>query len=107
MEIYDLEDMKDGWFVGNFSPTAYPADFEVCYKQHSKGERWDTHYHKKATEINLLISGKMKINDTVIHAGQVFVIHPYYVSSPEFLEDCRLVIVKTISDPKDKFLAVK
>lgn len=104
MKIYNFEDMIGGWFVGNFSPTAYEAKFEVCYKQHKKDEKWDTHYHKKATEINLLISGKMMINNIVINAGQIFVIEPYYVSSPIFLEDCSLVIVKTVSDKNDKYI---
>lgn len=104
MEIFDFSQMKGGWFIGDFHPTAYPANFEVCYKHHKKGEKWDSHYHKKATEINLLVSGKMSINGTIINAGQVFVIYPYYVSSPVFLEDCSLVIVKTISDENDKYI---
>lgn len=104
MEIFDFGQMKGGWFVGDFNPTAYPASFEVCYKQHKAGEKWDTHYHKRATEINLLVSGKMSINGTIINAGQIFVIYPYYVSAPIFLEDCTLVIVKTVSDETDKYI---
>lgn len=95
--------MKNGWFVGNFEPSAFKADFEVCYKQHKKGEKWDTHYHKKGTEINLLIKGKMKINDIIISKGQIFVIEPYYISKPTFLEDCELIVVKSISDKNDKY----
>ena len=42
MQIYKLEDMKGGWFVGNFSPSAFQTEgFEVCYKKHHKGEKWD------------------------------------------------------------------
>lgn len=104
MEIFDFNIMKGGWFVGNFAPTAHAASFEVCYKQHKKGEKWDTHYHKEATEINLLISGKMTINGLIIEPGQIFVIKPYYVSSPIFLEDCTLVIVKTVSNINDKYV---
>ena len=105
MEIFKFEDMIGGWFVGNFEPTAYKTeDYEVCYKLHKKGESWDTHYHKKATEINLLLSGKMSINDTIIESGDIFVIKPFYVSEPEFLEDCALVIVKSVSDTNDKYI---
>ena len=35
MEINRIENMKDGWFVGNFEPSAFKTDlFEVCYKFH-------------------------------------------------------------------------
>jgi mannose-6-phosphate isomerase-like protein (cupin superfamily) len=104
MQVYNIEDMKGGWFVGSFHPTVYVAPFEVCYKYHKKGEVWDTHFHKRATEINLLVRGKMTINDVQINEGQIFVIEPYYVSEPVFLEDCELVVIKTISDEKDKYI---
>mgnify|MGYP003442867589 CR=1 FL=1 len=95
--------MKDGWFVGNFSPTAFSTNlFEVCYKTHQKGELWDTHYHEFSTEINLLISGKMTINGIELNAGDIFTIEPYYIAAPIFLEDCTLIIIKTPSIPGDK-----
>jgi len=105
MQIYKLNDMKDGWFVGDFSPAAFTTDqFEVCYKKHFVGEYWATHYHTTITEINLLVKGKMKINNIEINAGEIFVIPPYYVSKPEFLQDCELVIIKTPSVIGDKFI---
>lgn len=105
MEIYDFSEMKDGWFVGDFTPSVYKTSgFEVCYKHHKKDEEWDKHYHEKSTEINLLISGSMKINDTIINEGQIFVIKPFYVVKPTFLEDCTLVIIKTPSAPGDKII---
>jgi mannose-6-phosphate isomerase-like protein (cupin superfamily) len=100
--------MKDGWFVGDFLPTAFrTTEFEVCYKKHKKNEKWDTHYHEKITEINLLVKGKMTINDTLISEGEIFVIPPFYVSEPRFLEDCELVIVKTPSITSDKIIIKK
>lgn len=105
MDIYKFEDMKGGWFVGDFEPTAYKtSEFEVCYKFHKKGEKWDTHYHKKGTEINFLVKGKMKIQDKEIKEGEIFTIYPYEISEPEFLEDCILIIVKTPSVPGDKYI---
>jgi len=108
MQIYKFEDMKGGWFVGDFLPSAYKTDgFEVCYKKHYKGEKWDTHYHEKITEINLLVKGKMTINDVTILEGDIFVIPPFYVSEPNFLEDCEIVIVKTPSITNDKIIIDK
>lgn len=104
MQIFNFENMKNGWFVGNFTPTAFKTSaFEVCYKKHSKGEVWDTHYHKLATEINYLIKGKMVIQSTIIEAGSIFVLEPFEVADPVFLDDCELIIIKTPSDTNDKY----
>lgn len=103
MQRYKLSDMKDGWFIGSFFPSVFKTnDFEVCYKKHKKGEYWDKHYHEKAIEINLLINGKMLINDDLFESGEIFVIEPYYVAKPIFLEDCELIIIKTPSVIGDK-----
>ncbi len=105
MKIFKMSDMVGGWFVGDFFPTAFKTNlFEVCYKTHTKGEQWDRHYHKEATEINYLISGKVKIQNIILSAGDIFVIYPWEISDPEFLEDCEVVIVKTPSVIGDKYI---
>lgn len=104
MNIYKINDMKLGWFVGNFIPTAHSTnEFEVAYKVHRKGEPYISHYHKIAVEINYLIRGSMKVNDVEISAGEIFVIHPNEVAVPFFLEDCELIVVKTPSILGDKY----
>ena len=96
--------MVGGWFIGNFEPSAYKTEeFEVCYKKHIKGEKWDTHYHKKGTEINLLIAGHMRIQDTDLVAGDVFILRPFEIADPDFITDCEVIIVKTPSVPGDKY----
>lgn len=105
MKIDRIEDMKDGWYIGNFLPSVLKTEvFEVCYKKHKKGEKWETHYHEKITEINLLIKGKMMINNTLLLEGDIFTIPPFYVSSPNFLEDCEIIIIKTPSIINDKII---
>lgn len=105
MQIYNLKEMTGGWFVGNFEPAAFTSkEFEVCYKKHKKGEFWDTHYHEHVHEINLLVKGKMMINDVEINEGEIFVIEPMFVAAPTFLEDCELVIIKTPSIVDDKII---
>ena len=105
MKICKFKDMKEGWFVGDFEPTAYKTkDFEVCYKKHFKGEKWDTHYHKQGTEINLLISGHMIIQNKELHTGDIFILYPYEIADPVFVEDCTLIIIKTVSGINDKYI---
>jgi len=98
MELFKIDNMIGGWFVGNFEPTAFKTDmFEVSYKKHFKGEYWDTHYHHTVKEINLLIRGKIIIQGREINSGDIFIINPYEVSNPIFLEDCEIICVKTPS----------
>ena len=104
MKKFRIENMTRGWFIGNFLPRAFKAeDFEVGLLTHKKGEHWAKHYHAVSTEINLLISGSMNILGEEIKEGDIFVIEPYEIADPVFLEDCLLVCVKVPSIPGDKY----
>ena len=105
MIISNINDYKSGWFIGDFEPTCLKTkDFEVCYKIHKKDEKWDTHYHRVATEINYLIEGKMTLQNTTLKSGDVFIINPYEIADPVFIEDCKILIVKTPSIKNDKII---
>ena len=69
---------------------------------HKKGEDWPRHVHREADEYNLLVSGKMRINDTHLSSGAVFVIEKNEITKPDFLEDCIVVVVKVPSVIGDK-----
>jgi len=107
MKITKLADYYKGWFIGNFEPSIFKTDkFEVGIIFHKKGEEWTCHYHT-GTEINYLISGKIRMQEEVLVSGDVFMLAPYEVADPEFLEDCMVVVVKTPSIPGDKYNAAK
>jgi len=105
MKVTKLNEYRNGWFIGNFDPSIFKTDkFEVGVIQHKKGEEWPCHYHT-GTEINYLISGKIRMHGKVLETGDVFKFEPYEVADPEFLEDCVVVVVKTPSIPGDKYIA--
>lgn len=105
VEKFRIEDMKRGWFIGNFEPTAYNTkNFEVGLGTHKKGDRWHKHFHKIATEITLILKGKVQVNDKIFIKGDIFIINPDEVVDPLFLEDTEYIVVKTISDPTDKYI---
>lgn len=105
MKKNNINNMVGGWFIGDFEPSVFKTkDFEVCYKKHPKGEQWDTHYHKVATEINYMIKGKMTINGETYKKGDIFVIEPNETAEPNFITDCELIVVKTPSVKKDKYI---
>lgn len=104
MKIARIETMKGGWFIGNFNPCVYNTNqFEVCFKQHTKGENWETHYHKEAVEINYLIRGEMTVNGIELKSGDIFTIEKNEISAPMFKTDCELIVVKTPSVVGDKY----
>jgi quercetin dioxygenase-like cupin family protein len=105
MDKFRFEDMKRGWFIGDFEPSAYKTkNFEVAVGHHKKGEIWDKHYHKIATEITLILEGKVQLDDEIFVKGDILIIYPNEVVSPIFLEETDYVVVKTISDKNDKYI---
>ena len=51
-----------------------------------------------------VLEGKVKINEEIYVKGDVFIIEPNEVVLPHFLEETRIVVVKTISDVNDKYI---
>lgn len=48
MKTFRLNDMKGGWFVGEFVPTCLKtSDCEVACKQYTKGDSEEAHVHRK------------------------------------------------------------
>tara|TARA_B100000989_G_scaffold290181_1_gene262978 strand:+ start:1339 stop:1668 length:330 start_codon:yes stop_codon:yes gene_type:complete len=104
MKKFKLDDMKGGWFVGNFEPSVMKANFEVGIHRHKKGEFHQDHFHKKGIEVNVMRKGKLKLNDEVFEPGDIFILYPYEVSQVEYLTDVELTVVRNISDPDDKYM---
>ena len=104
MKIFRQQKWVGGWFVGDFEPSAFNTSaFEVCHKQHPKGERWPKHFHKVATEINYVLSGTMTLQGNEFKPGDVFILEPGEVADPEFLTDVELIVIKSPSVKNDKY----
>lgn len=105
MKVSSLNSMKKGWFVGNFEPTLYRTnDCEVAVKAYKQGDKEEAHYHKVATEITVVIKGKVKMFDGVYSEGDIIVVEPNDVTSFEALEDSVNVVVKIPGENNDKYL---
>lgn len=103
MIVKRIEDSIGGWFIGNFPNAAYQTKgLEVSYKVHKAGEQWDWHFHQHLDEINLLVRGSMTIRDTLLKAGDVFILERLEIANPEFHEDCEIVCVKVPNFTNDK-----
>jgi hypothetical protein len=104
MNIYKLSDMVNGWFIGNFEPSVIKTtEFEVGCHFYKKGTKTINHIHKFSIEINLIVTGKIQINEIVLEAGSIFIFGKGEESGlPEFLDDTILSIIKIPSCLNDK-----
>ena len=105
MRKFCLQDMKDGWFVGDFLPTCKKtSDCEVAFKNYLKGDMEERHVHKIATEITLIVEGLVKMNDIIYKSGDIIVLEPGDATDFHVLEDTTNVVVKVPSVAGDKYV---
>jgi mannose-6-phosphate isomerase-like protein (cupin superfamily) len=105
MKIAKLEKMIKGWFVGHFEPTLYKTEaVEVGVKIYKAGTHESWHYHKIATEITVIISGRVRMNGKEFSEGDIVVIEPGEGSDFEVLEDTVTTVVKLPGVRNDKYL---
>jgi quercetin dioxygenase-like cupin family protein len=107
MKVEKLNSMIGGWFVGAFEPTLINTnDVEVAVKEYKKGEYEERHYHKIATEITVIVSGKVRMNGVEYNKGDMIVIEPNESTDFEALEDTVNTVVKFPGASDDKYLGV-
>lgn len=105
MRSAKLSDMVRGWFVGNFDPTLYRTnDVEVAVKEYKAGDYEDEHYHKIATEITVVMSGRIKMFGREFESGDIVVAEPDDVTRFDALTDAVLTVVKLPGANNDKYL---
>lgn len=101
----DINDYLRGWLIGNFNPSIKKETrYEIGLLTHTKMEKWQFHYHKESTEINILIEGKMIINNIEINKGEIFIFNKNTIACPIFLEECKIICIKIPSVPGDKHI---
>ncbi len=105
MERFNLNDLKGGWFAGNFEPSLYKTgDFEVAVKQYKKGDYEKKHYHRIATEFTVIAYGEVEMNSIKYTAGEIIQIHPGEATDFLVLSDIAITtVLKVPSVDKDKF----
>lgn len=106
MRIGKLDDMTKGWFVGNFDPTLFRTDaVEVAVKHYHAGDYEAAHYHRIVTELTVIVTGRVRMNDTEYSAGDVIVMEPGDVTDFEALTDAVSTVVKLPGISNDKYEA--
>jgi len=105
LKKYSLSQMVGGWFVGDYSPTVLRSgEFEVAVKFYDKGDREGSHHHKRAEEITVIASGKVRMRDQEFTQGDIILIPPGESTDFEALEATTTVVVKRPSVMDDKYI---
>lgn len=106
MKTARIDDMTKGWFVGNFEPTLYKTnDVEVAVKSYKAGDYESRHYHKIATEITVVVFGKIRMNDNEYSSGDIIVMEPGEPTDFEALTDAVNAVVKLPGANDDKYIS--
>jgi len=104
MKIYNESDMTKGWFIGDFIPTAYRSrECEVALKRYKTGDHETAHVHKIATEITMVVEGKVKMNGSEFSKGSIVVLDPGETTDFQVLENATTIVVKLPSVKEDKY----
>ncbi len=107
MKKFHINDMTRGWFVGDFNPTAFSTDkCEVTFKQYNAGDYEEKHLHKIATEITLIVKGRVIMNGIEHKEGDIIVMEPGEATDFKALTDASNVVVKVPSVKGDKYLSI-
>jgi hypothetical protein len=96
--------MKNGWFIGNFTPSCYITDkFECALKKYKAGDSEQKHYHKIAHEYTLISSGTIKMNGVIYEEGCIIEMEPNEITDFIALTDTLTFVIKVPSIPNDKY----
>lgn len=105
MEKFNLNEMIKGWFVGNFEPSLLKTnDVEVAVKSYQAGEYEDRHHHKIATEITVVVSGEILMNNILYKEGDIIKLEPNESSDFKAITNAINVVVKIPGAANDKYL---
>ena len=106
MMLSNLDKMTRGWFVGDFSPTLYKTtNCEVAVKHYKKDDFEEKRYHRVATEITVIVMGKVRMFDREFEAGDIIIAEPYDETDFMALEESKLCVVKIPGAKNDKYLS--
>ena len=105
MKIHNLNDMKRGWFVGEFLPTAFATNScEAACKICKKGDYEEKHMHKIATELTLIVKGRVLMNGVEHKEGDIILLEPGEATDFKALTDVTNFVVKIPSVTDDKYI---
>ena len=105
MKILALQNYTRGWLVGDFAPNVFRTkECEFAVKTYTDGESEPAHFHKRATEISVIVTGEFNINGKKLKAGDVLIMEPGDVARFKCVKAGSTAVIKIPSVRGDKYL---
>lgn len=105
MKKFSLQQMVKGWFIGDIDPAAFRTkDCEVAVKHYKEGDAEGKHYHKVATEITVIIKGKVRMGGIDYSEGNIIIVEPGEAVDFYCYTDTITTVVKLPGALNDKYL---
>ena len=105
MQIYNLNNFTGGWVIGDFNPAIINSkEVEVAIKKYKKGDYEPEHYHKLATEITIIVSGKVRMNNQIFTENQIVLIDKNDKTDFFAIRDSTTCVIKMPSIIGDKYV---
>lgn len=105
MKKNNLSNFIKGWFVGHFHPTLIDTnDVEVAVKRYQAGDYESSHHHKISTEITVIISGEVLMNNIKYVQNDIIVIEPNDSTDFKCLTEVVTVVIKYPGANNDKYI---
>jgi hypothetical protein len=103
MIVNKLENFVRGWFIGNFEPTLLKTDaFEIGVQNYTKDFIGQKHYQIKSVEYNIVLQGKVLVNNKILKKNDIFIFNPLEVTDFKSLTKSTILSIKIPSIPNDK-----
>lgn len=104
MRTYRLDRMVGGWFVGDFVPSVLRTSaVEVAVKRYRAGDSERAHYHRVATELTVVVSGRIRMFGRQFDEGDIVLVEPGEVTDFHAMTDAVTVVVKHPGALNDKY----
>ena len=106
MRKTSLNQFTNGWFIGNFAPSVHRnEEFEICVKDFRSGEIEKSHFQRVATEITVVLFGRVRMGEMFLKENDILIIEKNEVCDFEAITDCKVLGIKFPSIPDDKVLS--
>ena len=105
MMIHNLRDCFKGWFISSFENAKFKADFEVAIKRYSRGDYENSHFHKEAVEVTVIVDGIVLMNGREYHKDDIIIIEKNESTDFRCLTDVTTCVVKSKSVDGDKYIS--
>jgi hypothetical protein len=105
MKLYNVNDFKGGWFIGDFEPSLLRTkDFEISVRHYKAGDEEDKHVHKIADEYTVVIVGIVEMNGVQYKPKDIVLIEKGEAVKFKVLTDAITIAVKVPSIIGDRYI---